>query len=210
METEAPQDTELTFGESATFDVAWLNVSKPKVFKPSQYAAKDKAKAYVKFTITLVNKTGATFDPALVYATVQSANSKPAQSTTARTASTVAQAPNCSRAAKPSGRSPSASRTPRTSSWKSILGPSSTLTFFTPTDHYARGYCWHCHGAHIDGLRRNPGARRCASHRNTVIFGVNPLACRTHSARTRLWPRCRGRRTRPGALVRQQLGHGDC
>ena len=75
VETEAPQDTELTFGESATFDDGLvLNVSKPKVFKPSQYAAKDKAKAYVKFTITLVNKTGATFDPALVYATVQSAN----------------------------------------------------------------------------------------------------------------------------------------
>ena len=78
IETEeepAPQDTELTFGESATFDDGLvLNVSKPKVFKPSEYAATDKAKAYVKFTITLVNKTDATFDPAMVYATVQSAN----------------------------------------------------------------------------------------------------------------------------------------
>ena len=76
IETEdSPQDTELTFGESATFDDGLvMTVSKPKVFKPSEYAATDKAKAYVKFTVTIVNKTGKTFDPSMVYATVQSAN----------------------------------------------------------------------------------------------------------------------------------------
>jgi hypothetical protein len=79
LETEEPEpsdeDTELKFGESATFDDGLvINVSKPKVFKPSEYAAFDKAKAYVKFTITVVNRTGKTFDPTGVYATVQSAN----------------------------------------------------------------------------------------------------------------------------------------
>jgi hypothetical protein len=79
LETEAPEpsdeDTELKFGQSATFDDGLvITVSKPKVFKPSEYAAFDKAKAYVKFTITVVNKTGKSFDPNGVYATVQSSN----------------------------------------------------------------------------------------------------------------------------------------
>jgi hypothetical protein len=77
VETEepAPEDTEFKFGESVKFDDGLsVTISKPKAFKPSQYAAFDKEPAYVRITITVVNKTGATYDPSAFYATLQSAN----------------------------------------------------------------------------------------------------------------------------------------
>jgi Transposase and inactivated derivatives len=43
-------------------------------FRPSEYAASSAAKAYVKFTVTIVNGTGKTFDPSMFSASAQSAN----------------------------------------------------------------------------------------------------------------------------------------
>lgn len=63
------------FGETYTWeDGLALTVSQPEPFTPGEWAAKDEAPAYVKFTITVVNGTGENFDPAMVYPTVQSAN----------------------------------------------------------------------------------------------------------------------------------------
>jgi hypothetical protein len=75
--TEAPvaSDEPLVFGKSMTYaDGLSFSIGKPKTFHPSEYALSSAAKAYVKFTVTLVNGTGKTFDPSMFNATAQSAN----------------------------------------------------------------------------------------------------------------------------------------
>lgn len=66
----------ITFGGTKTYtDGLSITVSAPVRFKPSSESAiMEPAKAYVKFTVTLVNGTGKMFDPSMVSATVQSAN----------------------------------------------------------------------------------------------------------------------------------------
>lgn len=68
-------DATLSFGQSYTWeDGISLTVSKPKPFKPGEHASKEKAKAYVRFTVTVVNKSSKPLDLNLTYITVQSDN----------------------------------------------------------------------------------------------------------------------------------------
>ena len=70
----ASESGELKFGSTYTWDDGLsVTVSKGVPFKPSQYAAVGKkAAAYLKYTITIVNKTGKPYDPALFTTSVQS------------------------------------------------------------------------------------------------------------------------------------------
>jgi hypothetical protein len=71
---EAEQET-LAFGKSYTWDDGvTVTVGKPKKFKPSEYAAAEKAKGYLKFTVTVVNNSDKPLDLGLTYITVQSSN----------------------------------------------------------------------------------------------------------------------------------------
>lgn len=74
--TTTASDGPVKFGETWEWeDNLSLTVSKPKPYTPSESAAADKhAKHFVQFTVTVVNKTGKTFDPALFNASLQSAN----------------------------------------------------------------------------------------------------------------------------------------
>lgn len=68
-----PDGAQAKFGQTYTYtDGLAVTVSAPKPYKPSQYAACDKAKSYIAFTITLKNGTGKVFDPSLFHETVQS------------------------------------------------------------------------------------------------------------------------------------------
>ncbi len=72
-----PDGAQAKFGQTYTYtDGLAVTVSVPKAYKPSQYAACDKSKAYVSFTITIKNGTGKAFDPALFHETVQSGQSE--------------------------------------------------------------------------------------------------------------------------------------
>lgn len=64
---ETIEDPTLSFGETATYDDGLaINVSAPKTYKPTEYAAGDEGfTKFVRFTVTIVNKTGAPFDPAM-------------------------------------------------------------------------------------------------------------------------------------------------
>lgn len=73
-EEPAEESTEPAFGEAFTYDDGLtVTVSAPKPYKPSNSAAAGKGEA-VAFDITLVNNTGATFDPSLLSASLQSGN----------------------------------------------------------------------------------------------------------------------------------------
>lgn len=73
--SEEPEVAQPKFGEAYNWeDGISITVSKPKSFKPSEYTAVDGAADHLKFEIRLVNSTGKPFDPALVYATLQSGN----------------------------------------------------------------------------------------------------------------------------------------
>jgi hypothetical protein len=70
----------LAFGKSYTWeDGVTLTVGKPKKFKPSEYAAAKKAKGYLRFTVTVVNKSDKPLDLGLTYITVQSSNKESEQ-----------------------------------------------------------------------------------------------------------------------------------
>lgn len=64
---EEIEDPTLSFGETATYDDGLaVNVSVPKAYKPSEYAAGTEGfTKFVSLTVTLVNKTGAPFDPSM-------------------------------------------------------------------------------------------------------------------------------------------------
>jgi hypothetical protein len=73
-------DQQLSFGDSYTWDDGVsLMVSKPKKFKPSEYNEVKGAKAYLKYTVTVVNKSNAPLDLSLTYITVQSSNKEAEQ-----------------------------------------------------------------------------------------------------------------------------------
>jgi hypothetical protein len=51
-----------------------VTVGKPQKFKPSEFAVVQKSKRYVKFPVTVVNKSHKSIDLGLTYISVQSAN----------------------------------------------------------------------------------------------------------------------------------------
>jgi hypothetical protein len=70
-----PAQETLAFGQSYTWDDGVsVTVGKPKEFKPSETAAAEKANAYVRFTVTVVDKSDKPLDLGLTYITVQSSN----------------------------------------------------------------------------------------------------------------------------------------
>lgn len=71
-------DMNVKFGQTMTWkDRLSVTVSKPTSFTPSEWASGgEKAKHHVKFTVTIVNKTGRTFDPSMFTATLQSGNAE--------------------------------------------------------------------------------------------------------------------------------------
>jgi hypothetical protein len=74
-ESERPQQKTLPFGKSYTWDDGvTVTVGKPKKFKPSAYTVVDKTKRYLKFTVTVRNKSNKPLDLGLTYISVQSGN----------------------------------------------------------------------------------------------------------------------------------------
>lgn len=75
-EASADDDSDtLAFGETATFeDGLSVKVGKPQKFQPTEWASFDKAPAYVKFKITIVNGTKAAYDASGAFVTVQSSD----------------------------------------------------------------------------------------------------------------------------------------
>lgn len=71
-----PDDGVAAFGSAFAWkDGLSMTVSKPVPYTPSKYAATGKQfTQFVVFEVALVNKTGAPWDPAMIYATLQSAN----------------------------------------------------------------------------------------------------------------------------------------
>ncbi|BAK36877.1 hypothetical protein MLP_38630 [Microlunatus phosphovorus NM-1] len=77
---ESAGSQELSFGKSYTWDDGLtITIGKPSKFKPSDYAEVDGAKAYRRFTITVVNKTSGPIDLAVTYITMQSNNKEAEQ-----------------------------------------------------------------------------------------------------------------------------------
>lgn len=77
---DSPQGAELAFGKSYTWDDGvTITVSKPAKFRPSEYSEVKGAKAYRKFTITVVNKSSGPIDLNLAYITMQSNNKEAEQ-----------------------------------------------------------------------------------------------------------------------------------
>lgn len=79
---EAPETPEAPpknpkFGQTYTWENGLaVTVSTPKPFKPSEYAAAEKATAYLEWTVTIVNGTKDNYDPSLFSTTLQSANTE--------------------------------------------------------------------------------------------------------------------------------------
>jgi hypothetical protein len=72
---DRPTQERLAFGKSYTWDDGVsLTVEKPEKFKPSKWAVIEKSKHYVKFTITVVNKSDKPVKLGLTYISVQSHN----------------------------------------------------------------------------------------------------------------------------------------
>jgi hypothetical protein len=74
---KASKNANPKFGEAFTWkDGLSVKVSKPRPFKPSEYAAgSDKGQA-IRFTFTVINKTDKPYDPSLFSATLQSGNAE--------------------------------------------------------------------------------------------------------------------------------------
>jgi hypothetical protein len=71
---QRPQET-VAFGKAYRWDDGvTLTVSKPKNFRPSEFAVVDKSKRYLRFTVTVANKSGKPIDLGLTYISVQSGN----------------------------------------------------------------------------------------------------------------------------------------
>jgi hypothetical protein len=74
-ESERPQQKTLPFGKSHTWDDGvTVTVGRPKKFKPSAYTVVDKTKRYLKFTVTVRNKSNKPLDLGLTYISVRSGN----------------------------------------------------------------------------------------------------------------------------------------
>jgi hypothetical protein len=79
-ETEEPSEPEQPkFGDTYSWDNGLsVTISKPKQFQPSEYAAMGKGTP-LRFTVTVVNKTGAPYKPLMDYITLQSGNAEAEQ-----------------------------------------------------------------------------------------------------------------------------------
>jgi hypothetical protein len=74
-ESGVPEPATLEFGKSYTWDDGVrVTVGKPTKFEPSAYAVVEKSKRYLKFTVTVVNKSDKPIDLGLTYISVQSKN----------------------------------------------------------------------------------------------------------------------------------------
>ena len=70
-----PRRETLAFGKSYAWDDGVVvTVGKPKEFEPSKWAVVEKSKRYVKFTVTVVNKSDKPIDIGRTYISVQSRN----------------------------------------------------------------------------------------------------------------------------------------
>jgi hypothetical protein len=68
-----PEQETLAFGKAYTWDDGVsMTVGKPESFRPSEFAAVEKGKRYLKFTVTVVNKSDKPVDLGLTYISVQS------------------------------------------------------------------------------------------------------------------------------------------
>ena len=71
--SEKPKQKTLAFGKSHTWgDGVRLTVGKPKKLEPSPFAVVQKSKLYLKFTVTVVNKSDKPIDLGMTYISVQS------------------------------------------------------------------------------------------------------------------------------------------
>jgi hypothetical protein len=70
-----PEQETLAFGKSHRWDDGvTLTVGKPKKFQPSEYTALKETKRYLKFTVTVVNKSNKSLDLGLTYISAESSN----------------------------------------------------------------------------------------------------------------------------------------
>jgi hypothetical protein len=70
-----PEQETLAFGKAYTWDDGvTLTVGMPKSFRPSEYAAAEEGTHYLKFAVTVVNKSDKPVDLGLTYVSVQSKN----------------------------------------------------------------------------------------------------------------------------------------
>jgi hypothetical protein len=73
--SEKVRQETLAFGKSYTWDDGVrATVGRPKEFQPSEFAAVEKNKRYVKFTVTVANKSKKPLDLGLTYISVRSDN----------------------------------------------------------------------------------------------------------------------------------------
>jgi hypothetical protein len=73
--SEEPERETLAFGKSYTWDDGvTVTVGKPKRFNPSQFALVEKSKRYVKFTVSVVNRSDRPIDLGRTYISVRSGN----------------------------------------------------------------------------------------------------------------------------------------
>jgi hypothetical protein len=73
--TESGVPATLEFGKSYTWDDGVrVTVGKPTKFEPSAYAVVEKSKRYLKFTVTVVNRSDKPIDLGLTYISVRSNN----------------------------------------------------------------------------------------------------------------------------------------
>jgi hypothetical protein len=74
-DSATPERQTLAFGKSHTWhDGVSVTVGRPTKFKPSAFAVVEKSKRYLKFTVTVVNKSNKPIDLGLTYIRVQSGN----------------------------------------------------------------------------------------------------------------------------------------
>lgn len=76
--SEQEGDGTVAFGETATYPSGLLvKISAPEAFTRGEYAVGGEAYSnHVKMSVQVVNKTGTTFDPSLMYMTAQSGNTE--------------------------------------------------------------------------------------------------------------------------------------
>jgi hypothetical protein len=73
--SETFEQKTLAFGKSYTWDDGiTVTVGKPEKFMPSEFAVVEKTKDYLRFTVTVVNKSNKPVDLGLTYISVQSRN----------------------------------------------------------------------------------------------------------------------------------------
>lgn len=73
--TEPPSDGTAPFGSAYTWtDGLSVTIGEPAPYEPSEWAAKGEEESFVVFDVHVINNTGAPWDPALLYATIQSGN----------------------------------------------------------------------------------------------------------------------------------------